>query len=422
VKFSLPNTRRGRVIAVVIFLLLIAAVAGWALRPAKTPALATSPVVRANLEQTVEATGSIEAFKLVSVGAQASGQIKALKVQLGDKVKTGDLIAEIDSTTQINSLRNAESALDSIRAQRAQQVAVRTEAELTYARQQQMLSAEATSRADYEAAEATLASARAQIQVLDAQIKQQQTQLDTAKANLGYTRITAPIDGTVVAVIAEEGQTVNASQSTPTIVKLAKLDVVTVNAEISEADVVKVKPDLPVYFTILGDPDTKYRAKLRTIEPAPSSIETETSSAGSAASSSSTSSSSAIYYNALFDVENPDGVLRISMTAQVSVVLGQVHDALIIPSAALGPRVPDREPNKEPSENKAGGATYTVQVLGKDGWPETRQIVVGLNNNANAEVKSGLTEGERVVVGEASAATATSTAQRRGGPMMMGRP
>lgn len=420
-KFSLLNTRRGRMIAIAtLLLLLVTAALAWALRPTKTPSLATSPVVRANLELTVEAAGSIKAFKLVSVGAQASGQIKALTVRLGDKVKAGDLIAEIDSTTQTNSLRNAESALESIRAQREQQVAVLTEAELTYARQKQMLNAEATSRADYEAAKAKLASASGQIRVLDAQIKQQRTQLDTARANLGYTRITAPIDGTVVAVIAEEGQTVNANQSTPTIVKLAKLDVVTINAEISEADVVKIKPDLPVYFTILGDPETKYRARLRTIEPAPSSIATETSSASSSPTSSSSTSNSAIYYNALFDVDNPDGVLRISMTAQVSIVLGQANNALIIPSSALGPKIHDDKLHNQKSRNGGSGdRRYTVQVLGKDGQPESRQIVVGLNNNASAEVKSGLTEGERVVVGEASAATTVSTSQLR--PTMMNR-
>ncbi len=187
------------------------------------------------------ATGALDAFKLVSVGAQASGQIRSLKVQLGDKVKTGDLIAEIDPTTQLNNVRNAQAAVASTRAQRAVQIANLRQAELAFERQKTMIADEATSKADYEAAEATLATTKAQIQALDAQIEQGQTQLDTAKANLGYTKIVAPMDGTIVAVVVKEGQTVNAVQSAPTIVKLANLDTMTVSAQISEADVIKVQ-------------------------------------------------------------------------------------------------------------------------------------------------------------------------------------
>ncbi|WP_305806422.1 efflux RND transporter periplasmic adaptor subunit, partial [Stenotrophomonas sp. YIM B06876] len=332
----LPKSRRGRVIVVVVVVLLLAGITGWTLRKPAMPTLATTPVIRGDLEQTVEATGVIDAYKLVSVGAQASGQIKSLKVQLGDTVKEGDLIAEIDSTTQQNSLRNAEAALENISAQRAVQQAQLRQAELTFQRQKQMLAADATSRAEYESAEASMASTRAQIRALDAQIKQRESERETAKANLGYTRITAPINGTVVAVVAEEGRTVNANQSAPTIVKLARLDLVTVNAEVSEADVVKITSGMPVYFTILGAPEKKYHATLRTVNPAPASVANESGSSSS--SSSGSGSSSAVYYNALFDVENPDGMLRINMTAQVSVLLSQAKDALIIPSVALSAR------------------------------------------------------------------------------------
>jgi len=440
----LPSSRRNRLLLAAAIVALIAGGVFWATRKPATPSMATSPVSRGDLEQTVDATGVIDAYKLVSVGAQASGQIKVLKVQLGDVVKQGDLIAEIDSVTQENSLKNAEAALENIRAQRAVQTASLKESELAFARQKEMLAAEATSRADYESAEANLASTRAQIRALDAQIRQRETELGTAQANLGYTRITAPIDGTVVAVVAEEGRTVNANQSAPTIVKLARLDLVTVNAEISEADVVKIKPGMPVYFTILGNPDHKYQATLRTVNPAPASISTDSTSSSS---SSSSSSSTAVYYNALFDVENPDGTLRIDMTAQVSVMLAQAKDALLIPTVALGPKVPEGRPgpgaNAANSEQRAArskqegqrqqrrqpdaGAlaksnSYVVRVVNKDGQPEPRTIKVGLNNGSNVEVLEGLSEGELVVVGEVTAGEKSSSNQR--GPMgpMMGGP
>lgn len=440
----LPSSRRNRILLAAAIVALTAGGVFWATRKPATPSMATSPVSRGDLEQTVDATGVIDAYKLVSVGAQASGQIKVLKVQLGDVVKQGDLIAEIDSVTQENSLKNAEAALENIRAQRAVQTASLKESELAFARQKEMLAAEATSRADYESAEANLASTRAQIRALDAQIRQRETELGTAQANLGYTRITAPIDGTVVAVVAEEGRTVNANQSAPTIVKLARLDLVTVNAEISEADVVKVKPGMPVYFTILGNPDHKYEAKLRTVNPAPASISTDSTSSSS---SSSSSSSTAVYYNALFDVENPDGTLRIDMTAQVSVMLAQAKDALLIPTVALGRKVPEggrgpgataangeqraarskqegqRQQRRQPDAAAlAKSNSYVVRVVNKDGQPEPRTIKVGLNNGSNVEVLEGLKEGELVVVGEVTAGEKSGSSNQRGpmGPMMGG--
>lgn len=404
-KPRLPTTRRGRVLLLIIVIAVLGAIVAWTLRKPAAPALATTPVSRGDIEQTVEATGVIDAYKLVSVGAQASGQIKSLKVQLGDSVKQGDLIAEIDATTQENQVLNAQATLDQVKAQRSVQQASLREAELEFARQQQMLAAEATSRAEYDAAEAKLKTARAQIQSYDAQIKGRETELGTARANLAYTRIIAPMDGTVVAVVAEEGRTVNANQTAPTIVMLARLDLVTVNAEVSEADVVKIKAGMPVYFTTLGEPDRKYHATLRQVNPAPSSIANDSSSSSS---SSSSSASSAVYYNALFDVENPDGTLRIDMTAQVSVMLKQAKGVLTIPAVALGPKTRDGQ--------------YMVRVADADGMPTPRKVKIGINNGATAEVLSGLKEGEKVVVGEGGAAVGGSGSGGRGGQVRIGGP
>lgn len=399
----LPTRRRTRIL-LVIGVVVIGLIVLNAMRPAARPALVTSPATLGDIEYTVVATGSLEASKLISVGAQASGQIKSLKVQLGEQVKAGDLIAEIDPTTQLNNVRSAAAALNNTRAQRAVQAANLRQSELAFDRQKMMIADEATSKADYESAEAALATARAQIEALDAQIEQGQTQLDTAKANLGYTKILAPIDGTVVAVVVKEGQTVNAVQSAPTIVKLAKLDTITVKAEISEADVIKVQPGQKVYFTILGNPDKRYYGTLRTIEPAPESIQSESSSTSSTSSSSTTQ---AIYYNGQFEVPNPTGELRISMTAQVYLVLAEAKDVLTVPSSALGAKAPD--------------GSYTVMVVGADGNPAPRQVTIGINNNATAEVLSGLKPGEKVVVGESTGAPSETAQrlQRRGGIRML---
>lgn len=349
--------------------------------------------MRGNLEDSVLASGTMDAIERVSVGAQATGQLKSLKVALGDRVTRGQLVAEIDDLTQQNDLRTAQAALQTRRAERAAKVATLKQAELAFRRQRQMLAADASSRENYEAAEATLGVTRADIAALDAQIVQAEIEVDKAKVNLGYTRIVSPIDGVVVAVVTKEGQTVNAIQSAPTIIKVAQVATMTVKAQISEADVTRVKPGLPVYFTILGEPDQRYHATLRAVEPAPDSIQKDDATA-SLTSSSANSTSAAVYYNGLFDVPNPDEKLRISMTAQVSIVLGEARDAVVVPASALGKRGED--------------GRYAVRVVGKNNQTETRQVKIGMNNNVQAQVLEGLEVGERVVSADAAPVAAAA--------------
>ncbi|MCB2187549.1 MAG: efflux RND transporter periplasmic adaptor subunit [Deltaproteobacteria bacterium] len=366
------------------------------------PALITAPVVRADLTDSVLATGELDAYELVSVGAQASGQVKTLYVAVGDRVKKGQLIAEIDSLTQQNTLKTAKAVLRSVQAQLQAKRATLRQQEAALARQKMLLKGDAGSREDYETAWANRDVTRAEIAALEAQIEESQVDVSTAEVNLGYTRITAPMDGVVVAVITKQGQTVNAAQSAPTIIKLAQLDTMTVNAEISEADVVRVRPGQKVYFTILGEPDHRYEATLRTIKPAPESVETDSTSSSS---SSTSSSSSAIYYIGQFDVPNPEGKLRINMTAQCTIIVSAAPDAVCIPSTALGAKGPD--------------GAYTVQVVGPEGQAQTKSVRVGISDHTRVQVLAGLQPGERVIVGQALAAgEETSQNGRRRGPPM----
>ena len=391
---GLPNSRPLRYSLYALIILILVGAGWYFFKPkAEVPQLLTAEATVSDIENTVLASGTIEARKLVSVGSQASGQVKKLYVELGDKVVAGQMIAQIDQLTQQNSLKNAQAALANQQAQRMVQVANLQQSKLVWQRQKNMLAQDATSKADYDTALANYQTAQAQIAAVDAQIKQAQLTVDTAGLNLGYTRITAPMAGTVVAVVAEEGQTVNANQSTPTIIKLANLETLTVKAEISEADVVKVKAGLPVYFTILGNPDQRYYATLRAIEPAPESISTDTTT--------SSSSSTAIYYNGLFDVPNPDGTLRIDMTAQVYIVLDSAKNAVTIPASALS--------------KSSGTGKQTVQVVGADGLPQKREVMVGLNNRVIAQIVSGLKAGDKVVIGEGKADGGASSQSKSGG-------
>lgn len=367
------------------------------------PLLLTAKVTRGDVEETVLASGILKPSRLVAVGAQVSGRITAVAVALGQQVKAGDLIAGIDSVTQENALKIAEAALASTRAQRRERETTLALNEQTLERYRQMLERRAVSQSDYDNAAAAVTITRAQIEALDAQIAQGEVGIRTAQANLGYTRITAPIDGTVLSIVSQEGQTVNANQSTPTIVILGQLDTMTVRAEISEADIVKVREGQALWFTILGEPQTRYDAVLRSIEPAPESIRSDSSIAATTSGSSS-ASTGAIYYNGLFDVPNPDGRLRTYMTAQVNIVLGRAEGVLTIPAAALGPRDAD--------------GFHSVRVPGADGQVARRKVRIGLNDKVTAQVLEGLAEGDLVVTGQGTAGQSGSgSGARRFGPM-----
>jgi len=400
---SSAGTRRPRR-RIILFVAVLGglALAAMAARPwlFASPAggLMTAAAVIGDVEQTVLATGTLKPARLVAVGAQVSGRITSVKVALGQTVTKGDLVAEIDSVTQQNSLRTAQASLANLQAQRTEKEATLTLNQLTLARQKAMAAQRAASQADLESAEANVQVTSAQIEQLDAQIAEGQVAIETAQVDLGYTRITAPIDGTVLSIVSQEGQTVNATQSAPTIIILGDLSVMTVRAEISEADIVKVRPGQPVTFTILGDRSRRIEAVLESIEPAPESIRSDssfstTSTSSSTSSSSSSTSSEAIYYIGVFSVPNGDNSLRTYMTAEVHIGLGQAKGVLTIPSAALGTRGAD--------------GTAAVRVVDGAGQVAERRVAVGLDNGVVAEVRSGLSEGERVVTGEQTASAGT---------------
>ncbi|KVN17703.1 hemolysin secretion protein D [Burkholderia stagnalis] len=386
------NRRRWRIaLASLAAVALVAGLALHFLAPDKHPEYLSAPVTRGDLENTVLATGALQAFRQVDVGAQVSGQLKTLKVKLGDKVTKGQWLAEIDPVISRNALRQARTSEESLLAQQRATAAQLKQTELAFRRQQAMLPDDATSREAFESARAALDVQRATLASLDAQIRAARIQIETAEANLGYTRIVAPIDGQVVAIVTQEGQTVIAQQQAPVILKLADLDTMTVKAQVSEADVIRVHPEQNAYFTILGDPDKRHYGKLRAIEPAPQNFLESQSTLGGM-SSGGAKSNTAVFYNALFEVPNPGHRLRISMTAQVNILLGSARNALSIPAAALG------------AKDKDG--RYAVRVLRADGTLDTRAVRTGINTNVKVEVLAGLKEGERVVIGDPADAAA----------------
>ena len=329
------------------------------------PPLAVA-VVRGDVENTISAGGTIEPSTYVDVGAQASGQLQKIHVEVGHAVAVGDLLAEIDATVQINKVDQGRAQLRATEAQRDATEAQLTLARANAARQERLLAAEATSQAEYDSAMTALVSARTQLVVLESQIEQSRASLASDEAELGYTRIYAPVSGTVVSIDRSEGETLNVRQQTPTVLRIADLSTMSVHADVSEADVGDLTVGTPVYFTTLGGGERRWEGSVEQILPTP---KTE---------------NNVVLYPVIFDVANDDGALLPDMTAKVFFVISAVRDVLKIPVGA----VRDRR-----------DGTATVQVIGAEGSLEDRTVRLGLVSRISAEVVSGLEAGEEVVAG-----------------------
>src|SRR5215468_9698711 len=296
----------------------------WAARGTAETQYTVETVQRGDLEDTVTATGILQPRDYVDVGTQVSGQLKTLHVEIGSRVKTGQLIAEIDPTVYQTHVEADQAQLRTQQAQLEDKQAQLTLAEQQQQRQATLMKDNATTQDALQTAEAALRSAQAQIGVLKAQIEQTQSTLRGDQANLSYTKIYAPMSGTVVAQSAKQGQTLNANQQAPVIVRIADLSSMTVEAQVSEADVESLHSGMPVYFTTLGDAAKRWYGKLRQVNPTPETV------------------NSVVLYDALFDVDNTDGALMTQMTAQVFFVAAQAKDAVVVPVSALRPAGAER--------------------------------------------------------------------------------
>lgn len=358
----------------------------------KTITYLTETVQRGNLQKTVIATGTIRAYNRVEVGAQVSGKIEKIYVTLGQKVKTGDLIAQIDSSTQQNTLDTATAKLASYQAQLKAKKVAYSVAKSSYDRLAKLYAKKSVSLDEFESAKDTLATAEAAIEEIDASIKQAEIEVNDAKTNLGYTKIVAPIDATIISIPVSEGQTVNANQTTPTIVQVADLSKVLIKPEISEGDITKVTAGMEVKFSTLSDPDKIYRATIDSVDPAMTTLTDNEYT-------ESVSDTNAVYYYANVVVENPDNNLRIGMTTQNTITIADVKNTLLIPTMTL-----KKQNNK-----------VFVSVLTTANQVEQREVQIGLNDDMNTQILSGLNEGEKVISSQVAAGETVGTVR---GPRM----
>lgn len=368
--------------AVAVALLAVAALGYSVYGPAAAPAFRTETVIMGNVERKISAVGTLEPRDYVDVGVQVSGQLKEVNVEIGDEVKEGQLLAETDPTVpQINVASNT-AKLAELAADRAQVQAELDLAEAQFNRKQSLASRSVSTQDELDVARSTVDIAKAKLGVIDAQAQQASAALQAAQANLSYTKIFSPMDGTVVSQSAVKGQTLNANQSAPIIVRVADLKTMTVQANVVEADVVSLKPGMKAYFSTLGMPDRRWEGTVRQIQPTPEIV------------------NDVVLYKVLVDVPNEDGALLPSMSAQVSFVEGGVENVPVVPLSALGP----------------GRDGKRVAQVVTPGGVERRDVEIGFNNRTYAEVKSGLAVGDEVITGTlGTPAGSDATSGRRPG-------
>jgi membrane fusion protein, macrolide-specific efflux system len=416
---AMTRTRSSlRPLAVGLLALALAAGGWWAWKTwsggaSKPDEFIFATVQRGDIEDLVGATGALQPRDYVDVGAQVSGQLTRLHVDVGAEVKEGQLLAEIDATQSAARVEANRASLRAQQATLAERGVNLEKAERDLQRQKNLMAEEATTAEQLQNAETAVRAATSQIAALRAQIQQQQASMRVEEANLKFAKIYAPMSGTVISITARQGQTLNANQSAPTLLRIADLSTMTVQTQVGEADVSKLRQGMPSYFTTLGSPGRRFYGTLAKIEPTP------------------TVTNNVVLYNALFDVPNPDRMLLPQMTAQVFFVAAEARNVLTVPVSALSmqrnatPRTAAAEPvdgevvakvSEPPARGeRAAGAprrgnrtvagnaqprAATVKIASADGTIVEREVIVGVSNRVTAEIVAGLQQGERIVVGQ----------------------
>ncbi len=386
--FRLPKTRPIKIIGLLAVASLVAGGSYWyaAAQKPQIDSLRPIAVTRGTIEEVVTAQGKLEAKQYVDVGTQVSGQVKTIHVEIGDAVTKGELLAEIDPRVYQAQVEANEARINSLKAQLNQQKAEQTLAEQNLKRNQNLIAINAVSQQVLQESESQAAVEKAQVDSIVAQIQETESNLQGSRTSLGFTKIYAPMAGTVTTMPAREGQTLNANQTAPIILQVANLDTMTVRAQVAEADVPRLKEGMAVYFTTLGNTERRWQGKVRQILPSPQIV------------------NDVVLYDVLIDVKNEGRQLMTGMTAQVFFIFAKAENATIIPAEALTRPVP--------KEDNELGKAYRVSVMTETGQ-EQRVIRVGLQTRTQAEVKAGLAAGDRILINRPQGSAAPANNPQR---------
>ncbi len=361
------NVRLSHALPATLIALALASSAGCKPPGAGALKYGTSPVSRGDIVQHVTASGSLSALVSVEVGSQVSGKISALYADFNAPVKKGELVAEIDPTVYAAALRQAEGELASAQAD----VTLKRQ---NLERKKILTPLHAASQLDLDQATAELAQAEATVII-------RQAAVESAQANLGYCKITAPVDGIVIARKVDLGQTVIAAMTTPLLFAIAQdITQMNISAAVSEADIGQVRIGQKVDFTVDAFPDEIFHGQVTQVRKAP------------------TTTQNVVTYETIIAVDNPEQKLFPGMTADVSILVSERTNVLKIPNAALRYTPPEGVTFEQAPPTKLERRQRLVYTLNSDGL-RLRPVVVGtgLTDGVDTEVLTGLTEGMSVV-------------------------
>lgn len=327
----------------------------------------TTAVSRGHLIQHITASGTLGAVMSVDVGSQVSGKISALYVDFNSPVKKGQLVAEIDPTIYEAAQRQAEGEIASAKAS----VTLKRQ---NLERKKILAPLKAASQLDLDQATAELAQAEAAVVIKEAA-------LESAKANLGYCKISAPVDGVVISRKVDVGQTVNAAMNTPVLFTVAQdITKMNISAAVSEADIGQVRVDQSVDFTVDAFPDEVFHGKVTQVRKSP------------------TTTQNVVTYETIISVDNPEQKLFPGMTADISIMVSEREDVLKIPNTALRYSPPDGAMYDGVPPQKLDRSQRLVYAASGDGT-KLKPIIIktGITDGTDTEVTEGLTVGEAVV-------------------------
>lgn len=350
----------------------------------------TTPISQCTITQVVEASGTINPVNTVSVGSTVSGLIKAIYVDYNSVVKKGQLLAQIDPANFEAAVQQNQAQINSAESDMAKIQAVTEMSRKTYSRYKNLYKKNFIAKSELDQAESDYLSNLAQIGAARAKINQARATYKTAMTNLGYTKIIAPVDGTIISREIDLGQPVAASFQAPELFSIAQdLTKMQIEVNVSEADIGKVKEGQQVTYTLDGYPDRLFYGKVTQVRISPTTV------------------SNVVTYSVIVGVDNKDLTLKPGMTANVSIITSKSEDVLCAPSVALK-YTPETDGKKYQSQG--------LWILANK-KPQRIDIETGASDDTNIEVKSDkIKVGDKVIIGASNQVKKDKNSQQRRKP------
>lgn len=354
----------------------------------------TQKLEKCTITQVVEASGTINPVNIVSVGSTVSGLMKEIYVDFNSEVKKGQLLAQIDPANFQASVDQNRAQINNAQANLAKLNAQMVMAEKTYNRYKNLYAKNFIAKSELDQAESDYLAQKASVGAQRASIAQARATYNTAMTNLGYTRIIAPVDGTIISRDIDVGQPVAASFQAPELFKIAQdLTKMQIEVNVSEADIGKVKEGQQVQYTLDGYPDSIFYGKVTQVRL------------------DSTVTSNVVTYTVIVSVSNEDLKLKPGMTANVSIITSHNKDVMCAPSIAL-----KYTPEVDGQKYKNQG----IWIL-ENGKPQRINIKQGVSDDTNVEIISKkLKLGDEVIIssfgGKRTKGMTSNNGNRRGGP------